>query len=148
MVRRSITDQFLSISTPLELDRMVSDDGWIFELITEDVTLHTLVTQKYFVVSMRDVVNDKAHQVAKCSVDESVILKSPDDGNDEEERKWVARNLHYHLKAVVGGDLDTFTLGEWVNLRALANVLKRGVKDLPRDPSLEGLDLDGLIKWL
>ncbi len=124
-------NNYLSVSTPVEEDTLTTDDGWIFKITTSDVVLHTAITQYFFEVTIEDVVNKKTTVLGKYSINQGAFKKILND----EDRKWMARNIHYHLKAVIDGDMDTFTLGEWVNVKALVEVLKQGARDLLTDTS-------------
>ena len=141
--KHHMMDNFLSISTPVEEDTLTSDEGFIFKFSTIKVVLHTPITQDYFEVIVEDLVNSKTYLLGKFTIDQSTFTKAL----DEEDQKWVARNMHYHLKAVVDGNLDLYTLDEWVNVKALQEVLKVGARDLPRDTSFVETYAE-VIKWL
>lgn len=146
MARKNyMNDNFLSISTPIETDSVTNSDGVAFNVVTEDVTLHTHPdSQRYFEIFFEEPLSKQRTTIAKYSVD---LQKHPKI-SDEEDRKWIARNIHYHTCAVIIGDIDQYTLGEWVNQKAVFEVVKRGEKDLPRDPSFDGHPDVEVVTWL
>ena len=134
----------LTTTATLEEDTVTSNEGWIFKLETTEVVEHADELFKHFELKVFEEVTKAQYLIAKYQVDLQELPKISDD----EDRHWVARNIHYALWAQMSGALEELALDEWINVKELKRLTQQAAKDLPVAPSFDGVEPPCPIKWL
>ena len=134
----------LTTTSIVEEDTVTSNEGWIFTLETTEVAEHADEVVKHFEITVKEEVSKASYLLGKFQVELCELPKISDD----EDRLWVARNLHYHLWANMSGALEELALEEWINIKALKRILAEGAKVLPATAGFDGQDLPVPVKWL
>ena len=135
----------LTTTSTVEEDTVTSNEGWIFKLeTTEVVVIGADENARHFEMIVHEEVTKASYPLVKFKVDLTSMPKISDD----EDRFWIARNIHYSVWATMSGALDDLALDEWINVKELKRLAVKAAEDLPKAPDYDGMELPIPVKWL